>query len=96
MKGTVLLLHGPNSNSNSILSVELARSYVDVGLDTAYINFRGCGGKPNHGFRFYHMGFCNNLIHVLDTVCGAETVDKEEDKNEDGGRIFDGGSNRCT
>ena len=40
-RGTVVLLHGLKSNSNSTLSLELANSYVRMGFDVSCVNFRG-------------------------------------------------------
>jgi len=47
-EGTIVLLHGLQSNSNSSLSVDLANAYHhQLGMDVVCINFRGCSGVPN-------------------------------------------------
>lgn len=47
--GTVVLLHGLQSNSNSSLSIDLAKAYHHqlTGMNVACMNFRGCSGIPN-------------------------------------------------
>lgn len=47
-KGTIVLLHGLQSNSNSSLSIDLAKAYHhQLGMNVACMNFRGCSGEPN-------------------------------------------------
>jgi predicted alpha/beta-fold hydrolase len=67
-KGLVIICHGLQSNSNSSLSVDLAKAYAGKGLDVACINFRGCSGVPNDGLKAYHMGFSEDLKHYLSIV----------------------------
>lgn len=48
-EGTVVLLHGLQSNSNSSLSIDLAKAYHhSLGMNVACMNFRGCSGVPNN------------------------------------------------
>lgn len=48
MEGTIVLLHGLQSNSNSSLSIDLANAYHGrLGMNVVCLNFRGCSGVPN-------------------------------------------------
>lgn len=64
-KGLVVVVHGLQSNSNSSLSVDLGRAYLNQGFDVACINFRGCSGVPNDNLKAYHLGFTDDLIQYL-------------------------------
>ncbi|KAG7352703.1 alpha/beta fold family hydrolase [Nitzschia inconspicua] len=64
-KGIVVIVHGLQSSSNSSLSVDLGRAFSNQGFDVACINFRGCSGEPNNSLRAYHLGFTDDLIHLL-------------------------------
>lgn len=46
-KGLVVIVHGLESNSNSTVCVNMARSFHSYDFDVACINFRGCSGTPN-------------------------------------------------
>lgn len=61
----VIIVHGLESNSNSSLSLHMARAYVDQGMNVACINFRGCSGEPNRTMKPYHAGFTEDLKHFL-------------------------------
>ena len=67
-KGLVILVHGLESNSNSSLSTDLGQAYVNQGFDFACINFRGCCGTPNDTINSYHLGFTDDLKHLLKTI----------------------------
>ncbi|KAL9186166.1 hypothetical protein ACHAXT_005404 [Thalassiosira profunda] len=64
-KGTVVLIHGLESNSNSSLSTDMSQAYVKDGFDVVCINFRGCCGSPNDTLGGYHLGFTDDLRHFL-------------------------------
>ena len=71
--GLVIVVHGLQSNSNSSLSVDLGRAYLNQGFDVACINFRGCSGVPNDNLKAYHLGFTDDLIQYLSIMNnGAE------------------------
>jgi len=46
-QGMVIIIHGLQSSSNSSLSIDIAESFLDRGLDVTCLNFRGCCGNPN-------------------------------------------------
>ena len=54
----------------------------------------GVRGEPNDGLGFYHMGFYEDLIQILDTVRGTETTVDEDEEGE--GVSFNSGGGRCT
>ncbi len=69
-KATVIIIHGLESNSNSSLSTNMAKAYMERGMDVACINFRGCSGVPNDTIFQYHAGFTNDIITFLDKRMG--------------------------
>ena len=80
-RGTVVLLHGLESNSNSSLSVDLATAYVRRGFDVACVNFRGCCGGAEPSTGAYHLGFTDDLRLFLDVL-----TDRPRQRN--GGPIY--------
>jgi predicted alpha/beta-fold hydrolase len=64
-KGTVILVHGLESNSNSTVSTNMAKSFISQGFDVACINHRGCSGRPNDSMVLYHAGFTKDLIQLI-------------------------------
>lgn len=64
-KGTVILLHGLESNSNSPAVLEMAQAFLDLGLDCTCLNFRGCSGIPNDRIGGYHLGFTQDLKQYI-------------------------------
>jgi hypothetical protein len=64
-KGTVILLHGLESNSNSPAVMEMAQAFIELGLDCTCLNFRGCSGIPNDRIGGYHLGFTQDLKQYL-------------------------------
>ena len=64
-KGTVVVLHGLQSNSQSSLSVDMATAYINQGFDVACMNFRGCSGEMNRKMAGYHLGFTDDLKQFL-------------------------------
>jgi len=79
-KGTVMVLHGLESNSNSTLSTDMADAYVNAGFDVAFLNFRGCSGVPNDTIGGYHLGFTDDLQHLLNHI-----TSQQNGSNVDGG-----------
>lgn len=63
----VMIIHGLESNSNSSLCQNMARSYEENGFDVACINFRGCCGNPNDTILQYHGGWTNDLMIFLES-----------------------------
>ncbi len=70
-QGTVLLLHGLESNSMSPLAMDMAKAYVKLGWDVRCLNFRGCSGIPNDKLGGYHLGFTDDLRYYLDLLTGS-------------------------
>jgi len=73
-KGTVLVLHGLESNSNSTLSTDMSNAYHRAGFDVLFLNFRGCSGEPNDTIGAYHVGFTDDLMQVLNIIADHETT----------------------
>lgn len=67
-RGTIFLLHGLESNSNSSLSTNMAASYIRRGFDVACLNFRGCCGAADDRTQLagYHLGFTEDIKHMLE------------------------------
>ena len=76
-KGMVVLIHGLESNSNSSLSTDMSRAYVEDGFDAVFINFRGQCGTPNDTLGGYHLGFTDDLRHFLKLM--SELVEDNDD-----------------
>ena len=75
-KGTIVLIHGLESNSNSSLSTDMANAYQTDGFDVICLNFRGCCGTPNLTLGGYHLGFTDDLRHFLEVL--KETWENHE------------------
>lgn len=52
----VILVHGLAGSSRSSYIVGLQHALLKTGLRSVAMNFRGCGGTPNHTARCYHSG----------------------------------------
>ena len=65
-RGLVVMTHGLESNSGSALNRDAAGAFLSRGLDVACINFRGCSGEPNRTWRFYILGFTDDLLHFIE------------------------------
>ena len=63
---TVLLIHGLESNSESEASIQMAKAFLEIGMNVECLNFRGCSGEPNDNLGAYHLGFTDDLRHYLD------------------------------
>jgi len=61
----VLICHGLQSNSESPLAQDMAKSFNNVGMDVACINFRGCSGEINKSPVGYHLGFTDDLKQMI-------------------------------
>ena len=70
-RGTMIILHGLQSNSESSLSIDMAKAFLEIGLDVACINFRGCSGTPNDTIGGYHLGFTDDLLLFLEQNSGV-------------------------
>ena len=77
-KGMVIILHGLQSNSNSSLSVDMARGYLQQGFDVACMNFRGCSGEMNRKMGGYHLGFTDDLKQFLGHLKGEREGTQEQ------------------
>jgi predicted alpha/beta-fold hydrolase len=78
---TVILLHGFNSNSESGVSMDIARAYVAAGMNCVCLNFRGCSGPPNDTLRFYHLGFTEDIKHSLQLLKKRNTNNDNNNKS---------------
>ena len=76
-KGTVVVLHGLQSNSQSSLSVDMATAYINQGFDVAFMNFRGCSGEMNRKMAGYHLGFTDDLKQFLEHL----KIEREKEPN---------------
>mmetsp|Transcript_27580 Transcript_27580/g.63234 ORF Transcript_27580/g.63234 Transcript_27580/m.63234 type:complete len:472 (-) Transcript_27580:296-1711(-) len=65
-KGTVVIVHGLESNSNSTMCTNMAKAFIEKSMDVACINFRGCSGVPNDTIFQYHSGFTDDLVLFFD------------------------------
>ena len=78
-EGTIVLLHGLQSNSNSSLCIDLATAYHHrLNMNVACVNFRGCSGVPNDTIGGYHSGFTDDLKFFLSHL--KETGHSSRDK----------------
>ena len=66
----VLICHGLQSNSDSLLVKDMAIAFNNVGMDTACINFRGCIGEMNKNPLGYHLSFTDDLKFMVERVAG--------------------------
>ena len=64
----VVVLHGLEGSTRREYISLMLRELFDLGLRGVGMNFRGCGGEPNHSARFYHSGETGDLAHVVDVV----------------------------
>ncbi|KAL3797146.1 hypothetical protein HJC23_000484 [Cyclotella cryptica] len=93
-RGTVIIVHGLESNSNSTLCIDMSEAFHRRNYDVAVINFRGCCGtnvsalyedgtlvKNGENSLIYHLGFVDDLIYYLSLL--AERARDNENK-----RIF--------
>ena len=64
---TVFILHGLESNSDSMLAKEMAHVITsECNMHCTCVNFRGCTGTPNDTPGAYHLGFTDDLQLYLD------------------------------
>ncbi len=64
----VLICHGLQSDSSSPLAQDMAQAFIDIGMDAACINFRGCSGEINQTPVGYHLGFTDDLKQMIEYV----------------------------
>lgn len=64
-KGTVFIQHGLESNSESKLVIDMARSFLEKGFDVAAVNLRHCSGEINKQYGGYHLGFTDDMKFLL-------------------------------
>jgi predicted alpha/beta-fold hydrolase len=77
-KGMVVIVHGLESNSNSTVCVNMARSFQNHNFDVACMNFRGCSGTPNDTIYQYHGGFTDDLKHLIELLSERQRSNSEE------------------
>jgi predicted alpha/beta-fold hydrolase len=64
-RGTVLLLHGLEGDSQRYYIAELAWQLRSAGFRVVAMNFRGCSGRVNKNRRLYHSGETSDPHFVL-------------------------------
>lgn len=64
-KRLLVLFHGLEGNHKAFYARALARRAVASGWRFAFVNFRGCSGKPNLKCRAYHAGDSNEIDWIL-------------------------------
>ena len=93
-EGIVIIVHGLESNSNSSVCMNMARSFHSRNFDVACMNYRGCSGTPNDTLKQYHAGFTDDLKQLIQLLSdrrwgksriGSSSDDK--DININGGNI---------
>ena len=67
-KKLLIIGHGLEGSSNSTYVIGLAKNAIQAGYDILAINWRGCGGEPNHKFESYHTGKSADLHEVINHV----------------------------
>ncbi len=77
-KGMVVIVHGLESNSNSTVCVNMARSFQYYNFDVACMNFRGCSGTPNDTIYQYHGGFTDDLNCLIELLSERQRSNGEE------------------
>jgi len=78
-EGMVIIVHGLESNSNSSVCVNLAKSFQSHNFDVACINFRGCSGEPNDSIYQYHGGFTDDLTHFIKHLSDRRRAEEGSD-----------------
>ncbi|KAL7503267.1 hypothetical protein ACHAXN_001075 [Cyclotella atomus] len=91
-RGTVIIIHGLESNSNSTLCTDMSTAFLQKGYDVSVLNFRGCCGtdvsklyqdgtlvKNGENSLMYHLGFVDDLIYYL-SLLAARSRDNAEKK----------------
>ncbi|CAM9706863.1 unnamed protein product, partial [Laminaria digitata] len=64
----VLVLHGLEGSSTAPLTKRFSSVYVRNGFDVAALNFRGCSGELGKYPLGYHLGFTDDLLHVVEEI----------------------------
>ncbi|MGR8935603.1 MAG: hydrolase [Gammaproteobacteria bacterium] len=60
----VILLHGLSGSSRSKYILGMQEALGKCGFRSVALNFRGCGGRPNHTARCYHSGDTEDLDYL--------------------------------
>lgn len=90
-RGTVIIVHGLESNSNSSLCIDMSNAFLSKGYDVSVINFRGCCGtdvsslyedgtliRNGENGLMYHLGFVDDLIYYLSLLASRSSSDKSK------------------
>ncbi|CAM9608442.1 unnamed protein product [Ectocarpus sp. 6 AP-2014] len=64
----VLVLHGLEGSSTAPLTKRFSNVYTKNGFDVAALNFRGCSGQLSKYPVGYHLGFTDDLLHVIEEI----------------------------
>lgn len=72
----VLILHGLESNSQGPLVTKMTSSFLKKGFCCCLISFRSCSGEENLTPGAYHLGFTNDLDHLVRNVINQEFPNK--------------------
>ncbi len=63
-----IISHGLEGSSRQPYMLGMAKTFNNAGWDTLSWNYRGCSGELNNKVRFYHAGYSDDLILVIDHV----------------------------
>eukprot|EP00903_Cladosiphon_okamuranus_P020831 g19131.t1 len=64
----VLVLHGLEGSSTAPLTKRFSSVFTRNGFDVAALNFRGCSGEHSRYPVGYHLGFTDDLLHVIEEI----------------------------
>ena len=68
----IILLHGLTGSSESGYIKGLQRIFLERGLRSAALNFRGCSGRSNNKARSYHSGETEDIQFLYQTLRARE------------------------
>ncbi|CAN0374571.1 unnamed protein product [Pylaiella littoralis] len=67
-RALVLVLHGLEGSSTAPLTKRFSSVFTRNGFDVAALNFRGCSGELSRFPVGYHLGFTDDLLHVIEEI----------------------------
>ena len=72
----IVLLHGLEGHAQRPYITGTAKLFINNGIDTCAVNFRGCSGEPNLLYRSYHSGATEDLESVVNHILKEGTYDE--------------------
>ena len=64
----VIILHGLESTSSSPVTTKIASAYLSAGFGCCLVSFRSCNGADNNLVGAYHLGFTQDLDHIVKLI----------------------------